>query len=613
MNEKLESLIFLHMKQKELHCLVIRGHVGRYPALVQALSKFSNNIKIDLIDNDAVTVKKALLNKKLGLVFLFQESGLAVDALADILKKNGSESILVSLDDDKPQSALSVRAGYTGVQVCNLHYRPSGSIVNLALKFLIQYAFLKTEFRNCKSLLRVSEQRCHWLVDSSSEAVAYVANDLHLYANNTYIDLLSNSLHSLKITAVSDLILEDEREVFFDFVRQYENKSAKASALIVTLHPLTGEDFRASIRLIPTIFSGTRCYQLWIRKLGSGRLPVRAKKEKLGFDASSSIEINEINEANNKTKSPWEDPSTSKNQDGASENAKSVIVGSTAVESPFIVKQELTGDIVKNRLINQLKGSRPANRSVSIRTEKFINSPLSKKPSVYNTLLKQVLLSSEVSLELSKLDRLNHVEGAVRQYIVDLNVSEHEYNGVSSVLDKKFHATFWDQAMLLLLFQRFKQAGSKDMRLLVPITEVALKDDLFKHWLGESLSRFKRDVSSCVFLLPLSTDLFAQNVGFKKLQAKLHQHHCRIGIDNFEINQQTKTILQSLAPEFVRFSKKWVLANITNNKQALKLASTIKILEKNKVKVIAPHKSGKKMKQLFDISGASFCQKMTVS
>ena len=600
------------MKQKELHCLVIRGHVGRYPALVQALSKFSNNIKIDLIDNDAVTVKEALLNKKLGLVFLFQESGLAVDALADILKKNGSESILVSLDDDKPQSALSVKAGYTGVQVCNLHYRPSGSIVHLALKFLIQYAFLKTEFRNCKSLLRVSEQRCHWLVDSSSEAVAYVANDLHLYANNTYINLLSDSLNSLKITAVSALILGDEREVFFDFVRQYENRSAKASALIVTLHPLIGKDFRASIRLIPTIFSGTRCYQLWIRKLGSGRLPIRAKEETLGQDESSVVKINVVD---HKTESPWEDTSMSisNNQDTGSENARRVTIEEKIVESPVIVKQESTGEIVKNRLIDQVKRTRSANRSVVIKTEPSINSSLKKKPSIYNKLLKQVLLSSDVSLELSKLDRFHPVEGLVRQYMVDLNVSEHEYNSVSSVLDKKFHATFWDQAMILLLFQRLKQAGSKDMRLLVPLTEAALQDDLFKHWLSKSLSRFKNDVSSCVFLLPLSVNLFAQDTGLKQLQQKLKQHHCRIGIDNFEINQQTKEILQSLTPEFVRFSKKWVLANIKNNKQALKLASTIKILEKNKVKVIAPHKSGEKMMQLFDMSGASFCQKQTVS
>ena len=597
MNEKIESFIFQIMKQQqELHCLVIRGHVGRYPALVQALSKFSDNIKINLIDNDAMAVKEALLDKKLGLVFLFQESGLAVDALTDILQKNGSESILVSLDDDKPQSALSVKAGYTGVQVCNLHYRPSGSIVNLALKFLIQYAFLKTEFRNCKSLLRVSEQRCHWLVDSSSEAVAYVANDLHLYANHTYIDLLSDSLHSLKITAVSDLILKDEKEVFFDFVRQYETRSAKASALIVTLHPLKGENFRASIRLIPTVFSGTRCYQLWVRKLGLGRLPII--KEKSDVDASSNIESNQID---NKAESSWKENTSFKDSK----------MKTTQVESSVIVKQELTGEIVKNRLIDQVKRAHSNNQPV--KTEPRIKSPLSKKPSVYNKLLKQVLLSSEVSLELSTLDMFNHVDGSDRQYVVDLNVSEHEYNSVSRILDKKFYPVFWDQAMLLLLFQRLKQRGAKDINFLIPITELAIKDDLFKHWLGESLSRFKHDVSGCVFLFPFSMDLFSKGEGFEKLQQQLIKHHCRIGIDNFEINKQTKNILQSVAPEFVRFSKKWVLSNIKNNKQALKLASTIKILEKNKVKVIAPYKSGEKMKQLFNMSGASFCQKQTVS
>ncbi len=555
------------MKQKELHCLVIRGHTGRYPALVQALSRFSNNIKINLIDNDAVTVKKALLNKKLGLIFLFQESGLAMNVLADILQKNGSESILVSLDDSKPQSALSVKTGYTGVQVCNLHYRPSGAIVNLALKFLLQYAFLKTEFRNCKSLLRVSEQRCHWLVNSSSEAVAYIVNDLHLYANHAYIDLLSDSLHSLKITAVSDLICEDEREVFFDFVRQYETRSVKASALIVTLHPQKGEDFRASVRLIPTVFSGTRCYQLWIRKLGVKRLSIGCSKGKSAFDASPSIVVNTIDD---KSQSPW-------------------------LDNP--VSKEATRD----------------NQSLAIKTESKTKTPLSNKPSIYRKLLKQIILSNEISLELSKLDMFTPVDATSRQYMVDLNVLEHEYATVSSILDKKYHTVFWDQVMLILLFQRLKQTGSKGMRLLIPLAKESMQDDWFKSWLGSSLSRFEGDVSSCVFLFPLSIDLLTKDLGFKKLHQELIRHHCAIGIDSFGINQQTKLVLEVVAPEFIRFSKKWVLSNIKNNKEALKLVNTIKILKKKKIKVIAPYQSGEKMMQLFDMSGASFRQEQIVS
>ncbi len=565
------------MKQQELHCLVIRGHVGRYPALIKALRKFSDSIKIELIDNDAMTVKEALQNRKLGLVFLFQESGLSMDALTNILQKNGSEAILVSLNDEKPQSALSVKTGYTGVQVCNLHYKPSGSIANLALKFLLQYAFLKAEFRNCKSLLRVSEQRCHWLVDSSSEAVAYVANDLHLYANQTYVDLLADSLHSLKVTAVSELVLADEREIFFDFVRQYENRSAKASALIVTLCPQSGEVFRASIRLIPTVFSGTRCYQLWVRKLGSGRQPSR--EEKIEFDtSSSSIELNAID---HHKEFPWSDTLSLE---------ESRVENSVVFEQPKQTKEvELEHPItVKAPLKSKI--------------------PSSNKPSIYSKLLKQIVLSNEVSLELSKLDRCHSTDTTTRQYMVDLNVLEREYASVSSVLDKKYHAVFWDQVMLILLFQRLKQAGSKGMKLLIPLTEASLADDWFKYWLGISLSRFNGDVSGCVFLLSLSVDRLMGESSFERLRQQLIKLHCGIGIDAFEINQHTKSILQAVVPEYVRFSKKWVIANIKNNKQVLKLAATIKILEKNKVKVIAPYHSGKKMKQLFNMSGASFCQ-----
>ena len=583
------------MKKQELHCLVIRGHVGRYPALVQSLNKYSDSIKVELMDNDALAVSRALHDKKYGLIFLFQESGLAIEALADIMRENGSESILVSLDDEKPQSVLSTKIGYTGVQVCNLHYQPSGSLSQLALKFLIQYAFLKTEFRNCKSLLRISEQRCHWLVDSSSEAVAYIGSDLHLYANQTYVNLLAyDSLHSLKITTVSDLILADEREVYFDFMRQYENRTAKASALIVTLQPQKGENFRASIRLIPTIFSGTRCYQLWIRKLGSGRLPPMLNQERLGYDASSAIMADEMQA---EIESPWDDSPAFKAAKNVDESAI------PKVEHPVISNKKRSKHATRFA---------EATRSISTRTEVRTDKVVVKKPALYTKLLKQVLLSTDVSLKLSKLDTLKNTNTSERQYIADLEVSEREHNNVSGLLDKKYHDVFWDQAMILLLFKHLKQTGSKGIKLLIPLSESALSDEAFKHWIRASVTRFKNDVSNCIFLLPF----FATAVNSSSLESiseQLGNHPCQVGIDNFVLNRQTKVILKATQPEFIRFSKKWINASIKNKKQALKLANAIKSLEKNNIKVIAPYNSGERMRQLFEMAGASFCQKQAVS
>ncbi|HIO93173.1 MAG TPA: EAL domain-containing protein [Leucothrix mucor] len=566
------------MKQQELHCLVIRGQVGRYPALVQTLGKFSENIKVDLIDNDVIKVKQALMDDKLGLVFLFQESGLSIEALAELMRKNGSEAILVSLDEKRPQSALSVKAGYRGVQVCNLHYNPAGSMSHLALKFLSQYAFLKSEFRNCKSLLHVSEQRCHWLVDSSSEAVAYVTDDLHLYANETYINLFSHgSLHSLKLSAVSDLILEDEKEVFFDFIRQHEDRNVKASALVVTVHPLKGEDFRASIRLIPTVFCGTRCYQLWVRRLGSGnRRSILQNIDEQSFDASANI-------IPQKTKSPWGDTPQAKK-----------------VADPIIIK-ESRRDTGKKRAIRS-RSFMPANTPTK-----------SKRPSGYNTLLKRVLARHEVSLSISQLDNLHETDTRTRQYIVDLNVSELEYRNLVSKLPKKYHSIFWDQIMLILLFQRLRQTSSKQMKLIIPLSEASAKDDILINWLKASIFHLGNNVEGCTFLLSFKEGLAKNEKNIDSLKQVLDTYQCSIGADNLEINHHTKTLLKFVKPTFVRFSKKWVMANIKNKQQAKKLSNAIKTLEKNNIRVIAPYHSGRQMKRLFEVSGASFCQKQAVS
>lgn len=593
MNDILYSFIFEHMKNQELHCLIIRGQVGRYPALVQDLSKLSHKIKINLIDNDAAKVQQVFLGTPLGLVFLFKDSGISVEVIAEMMRKTSSEAILVSLNDEKPQSALAVKAGYTGVQVCNLHYHPAGPASNLSLKFLTQYAFLKTEFRNCKSLLRVSEQRCHWLVDSSSEAVAYISDDLHLYANNTYIELFDHdSLHSLKVTDVSSLVVEDERNIFLDFLKQHENRSATASALVVTLQPCSGERFRASIRLIPTVFCGTRCLQLWVRKLGRGRLPTISKDDT--HEEPLSIEQDLLQCEDDDRISIVENSVTSDTSIKRTSSLKPKSNFSTLGRKP----QRLP--------IQSSRQSMPRREIMPMTSDNVL-----KRPVIYNKLLKQVILNNEVVLNISKLDPLK--KSSSRQYMVDLDVSENIYNGVGNMLEKRFHEVFWDQVMLVLLFQQLKQVGNKAIKLIIPLTEASVKDALFKRWLKSAMFRLEYTMSDCIFLLSLASDGSITEQEIKVLAGEIRQHQCKVGIDNFKINCYSRFLLETTKPEFVRFSKEWIMASVKNKEQAAKLSKSIKMLEKNNVKVIAPYNAGKQMKMLFDISGASFYQKQAVS
>ncbi|MCK5902085.1 MAG: EAL domain-containing protein [Cocleimonas sp.] len=573
------------MRQQELHCLVIRGSVGRYPALVQWLSKSSKHIKVNLIDDDTQKIEDALSNAKLGLIFVFKESGVSIETLAEMTRKKASDAVLVSLNNEEPQSSLAEKSGYEGVQGCNLHYRADSTSI-LSLTFLIEYALLKAEFRRCKSLLRVSEQRCHWLVDSSAEAVAYIAEDLHLYANQTYLNLFSyDSLHALKVSPVSELVVEDERNVFFDFLLQHDNRIGKVPALVATLQSQNNKKFRASIRLIPTVFSGVRCYQLWIRRLGQKRKSYAHQEIETAAETiaeqQAPLEVLAFHQAEKKA-IPW----------------KKTLLPQLSKENT-----EKHEDVT----------SEPKDKPQIKKTVHHPPQPktLERKPESYNKLLKQVLSSREVSLHLAKLDMLNDHDNAYR-YIVDLNVPEKEYSTISNILKRKFHDVFWDQVMMALLFQRLKQLGSSQMKLLIPLTQASLHDDFFKQWLQLNISRFKDAFTSCIFLLPL-TDEVTKKSDLLHLAQLLDQYTCDIGVDDFVINQSTKRLLKATKAKFVRFSKAWVIANVTTKEKATALAKTIKTLEKNNIRVISPYNSGERLKQLFNISGASFCQKQAVS
>jgi hypothetical protein len=305
-----------------------------------------------------------------------------------------------------------------------------------------------------------------------------------------------------------------------------------------------------------------------------------------------------------KTASPWRHRPAFQ---AAKEKTESAI---PKIENPVITTE--SHEVMKKKKSKHAARFAEATRTVSTRKD-LTTKEINKKPPIYTKLLHQVLLSADVALTLSKLDVLGSSNIITRQYMVDVNVEEREYDNVNHFLPKKYHDVFWDQTMMMLLFKRFKQAGSKGMRLLIPLTEAALSDDGFKYWFNKNILHFEKDISRCILLLPLFSDTEKRENTLKEVTQHLGQPACQIGIDNFELNQQTKAIVNSIRPNFVRFSKKWVLSHIKNKKQALKLANTIKILEKNNIKVIAPYNSGARMRQLFDMSGASFCQKQAVS
>ena len=205
------------MIKGDLQCVLIGQNKPLYSELVSALRGQEAHFRFKQIENS----KKAIINilkksRGANLVFISDDVPFSLESLSDLVWQYASDSIIVILT--KKTQSLSLKTPYNNTQISKLHFDKRKKETILQLQFLIQTAFIKTEFRKCKTLLGVSEKRCQWLVDSSREAVAFITRDLHLYANRTYLNLFHiDSIQALRSEPVRGFILEDEHHLFDGF------------------------------------------------------------------------------------------------------------------------------------------------------------------------------------------------------------------------------------------------------------------------------------------------------------------------------------------------------------------------------------------------------------
>lgn len=105
-------------------------------------------------------------------------------------------------------------------------------------------------------------------MDSSTESIAFISRDLHLYANAAYLGLFDiESIYSLPAISVKELIVDDEHKLFDKFIKKQTYRQKMNRSLVLSLRRTNGKTFRANIHAIPSVFKGRKCLQLWVQPL----------------------------------------------------------------------------------------------------------------------------------------------------------------------------------------------------------------------------------------------------------------------------------------------------------------------------------------------------------
>ncbi len=123
------------------------------------------------------------------------------------------------------------------------------------------------KIHNLESRMNESEKRCASLLDSSRDAIAYVHEGMHVYSNDSYLDLFGfEQSDDLEGMPILDMVASDNRDKFKSFLREYLQKDATTETHKTHLQKPNGTQFEGEMEFSPASVDGEPCIQVIIRK-----------------------------------------------------------------------------------------------------------------------------------------------------------------------------------------------------------------------------------------------------------------------------------------------------------------------------------------------------------
>lgn len=119
--------------------------------------------------------------------------------------------------------------------------------------------------RAAEVALREAEKRCQLLLDSSVDAITYVHDGMHIYANRAYLELFDyQDADELEGMPMIDLIASGDQSNFKDFLKNYQSAEGVAE-LACNGVKADGKSFAARMNFSPATYDGEPCIQVVIR------------------------------------------------------------------------------------------------------------------------------------------------------------------------------------------------------------------------------------------------------------------------------------------------------------------------------------------------------------
>lgn len=251
------------LMDENLHLLIIEESIGDAESLANELRNSGHAIELGYAA-DLAAVESRISEHTPDIVIVGSGDNLPeATRIAATLEQFEISSPVIAIGEEAPEDAV-VEARKAGIAALVSYNRPDH--LSLVFKREAEIIALKTSLSTITDTLQASEKRAHALIENSSDAIAYIHDGMHVYANRPYLDLFDiDTSDDIDGMPVLDMIISTQRDKFREFLKQLDNPGSQQNSLDIDCINHGGEPFNSTMEFSPASMDGEACTQIIIR------------------------------------------------------------------------------------------------------------------------------------------------------------------------------------------------------------------------------------------------------------------------------------------------------------------------------------------------------------
>ncbi len=199
----------------------------------------------------------------------------SLPAVADLLQQRHIDVSLIAIGESGDEASITDAMRQGAVDLCSYDMPEH---LQLVVKRELSQAKTHQSAHNYEAKFHESEKRARMLMESSRDAIAYVHEGMHIFANSSYLEMFGfDSLDEIEGTPIMDMVAPEDHDEFKDFLRNYDKNGEQKGALETHGLMPDGKTFEAEMEFTSASIDGEPCTQIIIRSQGANSAELERK------------------------------------------------------------------------------------------------------------------------------------------------------------------------------------------------------------------------------------------------------------------------------------------------------------------------------------------------